>query len=651
MEDRARGQANRRLTVLACAAALWAAAILWKLIHLQVLHHEEYARMAEAQQIRAVEIAAPRGDILDRNGQKMAISVEVDTVFVNPMRLPDAAVAAEVLAPVLNLDRAGLHQRLKAAKEEKQGFLRVKRRISRAESEQLRSLKLEWIEFEKESQRHYPNITVGAHVLGAVDHEEKGNGGVELEWNEELEGRPGTARMLTDVRRRGIEQQVETEPKAGTNLTLCLDERIQFAVERELREAVEGSRCSTGSVVVMNPHTGEVLAMASYPSFDPNKRPESGEDQAARLNVAISSPGEPGSLFKVFTVAAGIETIHLRPESVMPCGHLTLGGRTVHEAKHFFGPMSVAEILAKSSNVGAAQIGLRVGEERMYEYVRRFGFGRRTGLQLPAESPGMLRRVENWEPASAGYIAFGHEIAATTVQIAQACSVIANGGLLVKPRMVLKKQKPGGIEEKIAAEPPARALRPETAIKMRQMMELVVLQGTGKAARLSGYTVGGKTGSAQIYDFEAKRYTHAYNASFMGMAPLTNPSIVVVVTINGAHEYGGAVAAPVFQKVATEALRVLDVPKDLPDAATEETTDTERLVADAGRRDEAVAKTPVKPGRVPDFHGMTMRAVVETASAEGLAVLVNGRGIVRAQEPPPGAELPRGSRVRVLLAK
>lgn len=650
---------NTRLSWLAGFVLLWALAIFAQLINLQVLHHSDYARQAQSQQVRTVEIPAPRGDIFDRNGQTLAMSVEVDTVFVNPMRLPDLAVAADVLAPVLKLNRKTLYQRLKTAKEERQGFLRVKRRLSRVESERLRSLKLEWIEFEKESQRHYPKLTVAAHVLGSVDHEENGNAGIELELDKELRGHPGRARLLTDVKRRGIESQVEAESRTGASLTLTIDERVQFAAERELKHAVEANRCKTGSVVVMNPQNGEILALASYPGFDPNKRPSSPEEQAMRLNVAVSAPGEPGSLFKVFTIAAGLEVARLSPESVMPCGRMTLGGRLVHEAKHFYEPLPIREIMAKSSNAGAAQIGLRVGDEKMDEYVRRFGFGRRTGAPLPAESPGMLRKLENWDPASVGYISFGHEIATTTLQLARACSVIANGGSLVRPQLVLKKQSPGTPVQVVEPEKPVRVLKPETSIALRRMMEGVVLEGTGKTAKLDGYTSGGKTGSAQIFDFETKHYTHAYNASFMGFAPVANPAIVVVVTINGAREYGGPVAGPAFAAVAQEALRVLDVPKDLPEVppapliGPEPPPKQPTLIASALPPEPApiAGQREVAGPRVPNFQGKTMRAVIEEATAMGLSVVVAGSGVARLQEPPPGSILPAGRRIRVQFTR
>jgi cell division protein FtsI (penicillin-binding protein 3) len=397
---------------------------------------------------------------------------------------------------------------------------------------------------------------------------------------------------------------------------------------------------------------------------------------SSRLNQTISAPFEPGSVFKVITLSAALESTRLKPETIINCGNgaFTFFGRVIHEAKRGLGSIPMSEVLERSSNIGAIQVALTVGQPKMYEYVRRFGFGSKTGLPLPAESSGMLRRLERWQKTSIASVAMGHEISATTVQLARAASVIANGGLLITPRLILRKQPPGQPVQTMAAEPPVRILKPETAITMRRMMEGVVIHphGTGKRARLDGYTSGGKTGSAQIYDFATRRYTHTYNASFMGFAPVTNPRIVVVVTLNGTRNgsagWGGMVAAPVFKTIAQEALRVLDVPKDLPDElpAGEQDEKIEEVndlaIAELATEPDAEeaateAAPPEQPVQVssgptiPDFQGKTMRAVVEEASEMGLIVLLDGTGIARAQHPPPGSALHQGERVRVQFAR
>ena len=669
---------DRRLAWLAGIVLIWGAAIFFNIISLQIVHHQEYAKLATERQVVAVDIPAPRGTIFDRTGQPLAMSVPTESVSIDPLRAPDLAVASELLALVLHLDRTALYGKMKWAHDNHHGFLWVKRKISYEEGQNLRNLRLEWIHIQDESQRHYPKGTLAAHVLGSVDFEEKGNAGIEQVLNADLRGQPGQARMLTDVKRRGIDSQSASDMKPGTPLTLAIDERIQFVAEREIAAAVESHHAKSGSVVVMNPYNGEIFALASYPTYDPNLPPRPGEDKAARLNHGISVPFEPGSVFKVITLSAALETTDLNPASMINCGHgaITLFGRTIHEAHTGYGTIPMAMVLAKSSNVGAIQIGMRVGQANMHQYVRKFGFGQKSGIPLPGESAGKVRQLARWSKASLPSMSMGQEISVTTLQLAQAAAVIANGGLLVKPRLVSKKGN-----QTVPVEQPVRVLKPETAITMRQMMEGVIMPGgTGTRARLQGYTSGGKTGSAQIYDPVAKHYTHSYNGSFMGFAPLTNPAMVAVVTLNGTHGtagFGGLAAAPVFHAVVTEALRVLEVPKDLPDETPtrtqvasnaeagdlaiadigrgqpnilEDGDDEEQPAAGQAERASGVAAQPAGP-TVPNFRGMTMRAVLAEAAAKGLTVLPGGSGVARVQYPPPGSTLHQGERIRVEFAR
>jgi len=676
---------ERRLLWLALVVGIWGAAILGNLISLQIIHHKQYASRARAIQEIVVQIPAPRGTIFDRNGQPLAMSLVTQSVQVNPQKVPDIGVASELLSLVLHLDRGELEAKMRAAYESGRGYLRVKRKITREEYDSLRKMALDWVGIETESQRHYPKGPLAAHVLGGVDFAEKGNAGIEKALDGELRGVPGRARMLTDVRRRGIESREAQEARAGAAITLTIDERLQFVAEREIAAAVAAHHAASGSVVVMNPYTGDVLALASYPDYDPNLGPQPGDDPSARLNHAVSVPFEPGSVFKVITLSAALETTALTPETPINCngGAITLFGRTIHDSHAGMGVVPMKTVLARSSNVGAIQVGLKVGQTNMHDYVRRFGFGRKTGIPLPAESAGKVRKLQHWGKTSLPSVAMGQEVSVTTLQLAQAACVIANGGMLVKPRLVLKKG-----DQMQAAEPPVRVLKPENAITMRQMMEGVVLVGTGSRARLAGYSSGGKTGSAQIFDFATKHYTHTYNGSYMGFAPLTNPSVVVVVTLNGTHGeagFGGQAAAPVFKVVAGEALRIFDVPKDLPEtlitkaAARKEDLD-DLAIADLGAKgpniledgdDEedaapgaavgaapgaspgAAASMPAGPPmqRTPNFRGKTMRDVLAEAAAIGLIVLPDGSGIARVQDPAPGTPLHEGDRIRVQFAR
>ncbi len=658
---------ERRLTWLALIILLWGGAIFYKLISLQVIHHLQYVRMARARQELVVEIPAPRGTLFDRSGRVLAMSTPAETVYINPQKV-DVQVATEILAGSLHLNPVELYGEILSAYENHRGYLIIKRRISDEESDRLHRLGLEWIGFQRESQRHYPKGSLAAHVLGSVDFEEKGNAGVEKSLDEDLRGQPGQMRLLTDVKRRGIESTLATEARPGLPVILSIDERIQFIAERELAVAVQAHHATSGSVVVMNPYTGEVLALASYPSYDPNDSPKP-EDVADRQNHAVSVPFEPGSVFKVITLSAALETTPLTPDSLINChgGVLRLPGRVIHDSHGGLGLLPMATVLAKSSNIGAIEIGLRVGQDNMYNYVRRFGFGQRTGIDLPAESPGQFRKVSRWGKTSLASISMGQEVSVTTLQLAQAAAIIANGGLLVRPRLVLKKG-----DQDVPPARPVRVVKPETAITMRQMMEGVVLHGTGSRAKVAGYTVGGKTGSAQIFDRAIHHYTHTYNGSFMGMAPVTNPAIVAVVSLNGTRGeggFGGVVAAPVFHAVVAEALRVLDTPKDLPDeppaktlvakvsdlddlADADETSGEPNILEDSDD-DAPASATPANPAgpKVPNFRGMSMRAVLAEAAAKGLTVVPAGSGIARIQTPAPGAVLREGERIRVRFSR
>jgi cell division protein FtsI (penicillin-binding protein 3) len=677
--------ATRRVHLLARLAFVWVALIAARLVQLQILQHNEYKKLAAQQQEKTLELQAPRGTIVDRMGQRLAISLPAESVCVDPLRIPDLSVAADILSKILNLDSNDLLARMTEAAAAKHGFVWVKRKITTEESERLRDLKLEWIEFRSESQRFYPNQSLAAHVIGDVDFAQKGNGGIEQSLEARLKGRSGELHVTRDVQKRGFESKVESQPQAGQDIRLTIDARIQFVAEREVKKMVLAHHAKWGSAVAMDPHTGDILALANYPTFDPNSPPKK-EDLKTRENLAVTAPFEPGSVFKVITLSAALETTKLGPTTLIPCGggKITLFGRTIHDHNSYWS-LSMEDVLARSSNIGAINIGLTVGPNKMFDYLRRYGVGVRTGVPLPGESPGMLRALHHWEKTSLASVSMGHEVGVTALQLARIGTVIASGGLLIQPRLTM--------DTPIAQ--PVRILRPETALTMRGMMEGVVLKtyGTGhKYARIPGYTSAGKTGSAQIYDYQAQRYTHLYNASFMGFAPVTNPAIVVVVTISGTEGnagFGGPTAGPAFREIAAAALRMLDVPKDLPEMLPSPDTDPvdENDLAIAGlgssippplvQAEDAVAaddrpaasaesasdQRPFLPGvkndpardlagpRVPNFRGKTLRDVVEESSALGIPVEFKGGGIAQTQVPEAGAVLPLGQSVRVQFGR
>jgi cell division protein FtsI (penicillin-binding protein 3) len=691
-------QSTKRLLWLLRALIVWVVVIFLRLVWLQVLQHDDLLRQAQSQQQKVVPIQAERGSILDRAGQPLAKSLPAESVLVNPKRIKDPAVVANLLAPILGLDARQLREKILTASLRDQGFMWVKRKITASEAERVRSYHLEFVEFRPETRRFYPHGQLASHVLGSVgianptDTIEAGTAGIELSLDDDLAGFAGQMRVFNDVKQNPYDSVVARKPEPGADITLTIDQNLQYEAEKEIEKAALASGAKSGSIVVLNPYTGEILAMANWPTFDSNEPPTPAETPGARSNLAITTPFEPGSVFKVITLAAALETTSLRPESLINCGNgsLNLMGRIIHD--HPYGVLSMADVLAKSSNVGAIQIGLKVGDRQLYSYARKFGFGRKTGVELPGESPGILRKVENWTPTSIGSVAMGQEVGVTSLQLALAGAAVANGGLLPKPKLVLARQKKGGPVEHFAVEKPDRAIAPETAILMRQMMEGVVLRGTGRRyATIKGYTSGGKTGSAQIYDLKAHVYTHNYNASFLGFAPVANPQIVVAVTLhdtkNGNAGFGGPVAGPVFSHVAMTALRMLDVPKDLPDSFSPPRGVNDLSMPDSKSGSRSVssvtlppvqADSPASSGdsmaspdtskdaspdrrpfltsalvgpKVPNFRGMTLRAVLEESAASGVQIEILGNGLARNQEPPAGSILAPGARVRVQFSR
>lgn len=595
-------ESTRRLQWLLGGLFLWSGLLFGRLVWLQVLRHDDYAAMARNQQQRLEELPALRGSILDRTGQPLAKTLLADSVVVDPQKLKDMPQAASQLADALGMDRDLLLLRMQQSKLRRSRFLWVARKLTPQESKRVRTLKFEGLEFRKEMRRYYPRTSLAAHLLGAIgfvkadDPAEHGNAGIELSFEKELGGKPGQARVFVDVNRTSFDQTILREPVPGADLTLTIDPNLQFRAEEELEAAVLGSGAEGGSVVAMDPYTGEILAMASYPTFDPNLKPARGEDALrVRQNLAVSRTYEPGSVYKVITLAAALERSKLTPASIIDCGNgqLNLFGRVIHDHDKY-SSLSMAEVLAHSSNIGAIRIAMATGNQNFYDYQKLFGFGQRTGIPLPGESGGILRPIDKWTKSSIGSLAMGHETGVTSLQLVRAGAAIANGGLLVKPRVIMSKQRPGQEAEREPTEEPIRILKPETAVQMRQMMEGVVLDGTGRKAVLQGYTSAGKTGSAQVYDPKTNLYTHTYNASFLGFAPVGNPRVVIAVTLHGttggSAGFGGARAAPVFREVAMSALRMLDVPKDLPDRTLRASVPSdENDLADAGPDDALLA--------------------------------------------------------------
>ena len=563
-------------------------------------------------------------------------------------------------------------------------------------SQRIEALNLRGIYLQKESQRFYPQGSLAAHVLGYVDTDGRGLGGIEYAFDKQVRGRAGQMLVLEDARRRWLDRQV-IPSTPGASIVLTIDENIQFIAEKELGEEMLTSHAKSGVVVVQNPEDGEILALASWPSFDPNHAGRAPQDNL--MDRAVSAAYEPGSTFKLITLASAIQDGITNPDEVVDCqmGKIVVAGRLIHDHKPF-GLLTVADILAKSSDIGAIKIGLRLGAPKFYEYIRDFGFGEPTGIELPGENPGLLRHVENWSASSIGSLAMGQEISVNPLQLVSAVSSIADGGILHKARIIREIRYAGGGTASAPA-PGSRDLSATTAATMRGMMQRVVLSGTARAAQIAGYSVAGKTGTAQKIDPATGRYSATqYIASFVGFAPVNNPPVTVLVVLDspvGLH-MGGDTAAPLFKRVMEQVLAYLGVPRDQPlspqqleyarkgaspsrtnpaESETDEAAEDDMpatIVSDAVAPESGQSSRPVPaaaddaqdanavrtaafaggaPVAVPDFSGRSVRDVTELSLRLGLNPVLIGSGIASSQSPPPGVMLPPGGRVTVRFGR
>ena len=569
---------------------IWAVAIAGRLFWLQVVHHSEYVERAEKQQQRTFEVAPRRGILYDRNMRELAMTVQVDSIYAVPMEMDDQEKQqdARVLASIVHTnpeDNRTTEKEILRRLEDGRGFAWVARRVKPDVATQVRALKMKGIYFQKEFQRFYPNSQIAAQVLGYVGLDDNGLGGLEQKFDTRLHGTPGRVLTAVDARRHVL-GSIEHEPDPGQNLQLTIDENIQFMAEKALDHVMDRTRADNGTIVVQDVHTGEILALAIRPTFDPNDfrhtTPKLLKDHA------VSDVYEPGSVFKLVTYSSALDAHVAKPDDMVDCqgGQITLAGRVIHDDKsdRGMGVVTVATALARSSDVAAVKMALKVGQDRFYHYIRDFGFGSRTGIEVPGETRGLLRPPSKWSGSSIGSIAIGQEVGVTPVQLVTMVSTIANGGTYLPPRVLMPGQldpnqkTPVPLsgepfkanEDLITPLPPGahRVISEMAAAQMRQMMEGVVLNGTGKPAQLNGYSSAGKTGTAQKVDPVTHLYSKTMHiASFAGFAPVNNPVIAVAVIIDnpkGVDYYGTAVSAPVFAEVAQQVLEYLGVPHDLP---------------------------------------------------------------------------------------
>jgi cell division protein FtsI (penicillin-binding protein 3) len=555
---------NTRIYILAGFLLFWVIAICARLVWLQVINYGDFTQRAAKQQQRSIDVSPVRGNIYDRHGNDLAMTVSVDSVFAVPSEVPDIHSTAQVLARILKADTAEIESHMRAS----HAFAWVARKVDNATSARVRALNLKGIYFQKESKRFYPKGELAAQVLGYVGLDDSGLGGVEREFQPQLTGKSGKMLITMDNKRRWL-GRVEKEPDPGENVVLTLDEKIQYIAERELARAISDTHAEAGTIIVQNPHTGEVLALANWPTFNPNIFNK--VNPQALKNRAVSDIYEPGSTFKLVTLAAALEEKITNPDEVVDCqmGSIVVNGLRIHD-HHPYAGLTVAQILEHSSDVGAIKIALRLGEERFDRYIRAFGFGAQTRIELPGETRGITKPVSRWSKVSIGAISMGQEIGVSPVQLAAMTSTIANDGLYVPPRIIAGTTAPRSTPQLIAFRPALgrRVLSSLTAAEMRHMMEGVVLRGTGKKAILDGYTSAGKTGTAQKIDASG-RYSHVKHiASFAGFAPVNNPAVTVLIVLDSPaggypKDGGGETAAPVFSRLAQQVLAYMNVPHDV----------------------------------------------------------------------------------------
>ena len=569
-----------RFWIICLFFLVWLCAIAGRLFWLQVVRHHEYIDRAEKEQLRTFEVAPRRGILYDRNLSELAMTVQVDSVYAVPSEVDNKKLTASELAGIVHADANDVstgEDQIAARLAKNNGFTWIARRVTPDIASRVRALNLKGVYFQKEFQRFYPNDQIAAQVLGYVGTDDTGLGGLEQKFEPQLHGTPGRVYTAMDARRHSI-GSTERDPAPGQNLVLTIDKNIQYLAEQALDHVMEHTHADNGTVVIQDVHTGQILALAIRPTFNPNQFRRT--TPALLRDHAVSDVYEPGSTFKLVSYASALDQGVVKPDDMVDCqgGSITLAGRVIHDNQgEHYGVIPVHKALEVSSDVGAIKMALKVGQDKFNDYVHAFGFGARSGVELPGETRGLLRPERKWSGSSIGSIAMGQEIGVTPIQLVSMVSTIANGGVYLPPHILMPMKagvpvaaSPFKLDEQLPDQlPPGahRVISTIAAAQMRKMMEGVVLYGTGKDAQLNGYSAGGKTGTAQKVDPATHRYSKTMHvASFAGIAPVNNPEIAVAVVVDnpkaGGSYYGAAVSAPVFAEVAQQVLEYLRVPHD-----------------------------------------------------------------------------------------
>ena len=654
------GWTRVRIVLLMTALSVGAAAVAHGAWDLGVTRRAELVSLADEQYTRSIALAARRGAIVDRHGKELASEAEVDSVYVDPRRTQNAAFGARALAPVLGRDEASLLEKMTSSKH----FVWLKRRVSPAEADAVRALAVPGVALVKESRRYYPNRELGAHVIGFSGIDSNGLEGIEKELDDQLTGDREAAKGLSDARGRIVfsEGVIGLKGLVGNTVQLTIDAQLQHIAETELANTVRVFEAKGGHAIITDPETGEILALANYPTFDPNLSADSSIEQ--RRNRAALDVYEPGSTFKVFTLAAALNSGKVRPAEQFFCenGRMEMFDVVIHD-DHRDGWLSTTECLKRSSNICFAKIAGRLTKERFYYYIRRFGFGEKTHVQLPSESPGMLTHYKKWYDIDAATIAFGQGIGVTGIQMATALGAIANGGSLMQPQLVKAIRDPDGeIVRQVSPELRRRVVSRYTARLVADMMTSVTeAGGTGEQAALDGFLVAGKTGTAQKSTGRHGYVKDKWVSSFFAFVPADRPRLLISVVIDEPliSQYGGVVAAPTVKRIADQGLRYLGVPprfasgkgaakRDAPKAADGKAA-PERDPAAPSQGPEAAAPAEPGPGqiRTPDLLGRSMIDAMGKLSTAGLRPVFLGTGVATEQVPGPGEPVDAGGFVQV----
>ena len=666
-EMRIEGLRTRTLIFAACLACAFVG-LLGRLGYLQVWKHDEYARLAENQHAKTVPIRPKRGPIVDRAGQPLAVSSRADTLYVSPAKVEDAGRLAARLAPILGEPPRDIARRLTVSKK----FAPVQRRLTPDAARRVRDLKDASLTLVDDSLRLYPNRELAAQLVGFEGAEGKGLAGVEQVWDTHLAGVEGRAVVERDALGREVTgAPIVLKPSvAGQGIMLTIDATIQYLAEKEVDAAWRRTRAKSAMAVAMDPRTGEILAMAIRPTYNPNAFASATDDD--RRVRAVSDPFEPGSTFKVIMAASALEEGIVRPTDRVfgENGAITVANTTIHDWKKY-GWLTFAEVLQNSSNVGSIKIGMQLGKERYYKYMTGFGFGSPTNLGLPGESRGQLRAPARWSGLSLATMSIGQEVSVTAVQMVAAFSAVANGGRLMQPQIIRAVLDAEGRELR-SFEPKTvrQVISPDTARTLTEMMVNVVANGTGRHAAIPGFEVAGKTGTAQKMDPATKRYSRAPGVlSFVGFVPADDPRLAMIVLLDEPknEKWGSEAAAPIFATIGREALRYLNVaPRDSSPVpiVRGEITAAGPAVPRAGSPVEPRAEAPVRAaGLVPEpaaagegqavmprLAGLSLRQAMEALAPFGVRLEISGRGMVTGQSPAPGAPLPAGAACRLQLA-